>query len=101
MLVEAPGIEGLWKHVGFGGSRGVSNTKGWKSRAADEKRKKAKPVSIGVAAPDCSIEVSALRAELEAALKDLRAGKNGRAAHVLRFLLVAATEGDGLLPPTT
>lgn len=83
-------MRSLWKHVGFGGSRGVSNTKGWKNSAADEERKKAKPVTIGVAATDCSTEVSALRAELEAALNDLRAGRTERAAHILRSLLVAA-----------
>ena len=53
-MVEAPGIEALWRKVGFDGSQYVSAAKRLKNSPSVKNGKKRGSVSIGDDAPDCS-----------------------------------------------
>jgi hypothetical protein len=88
--VEAPGIEGLWREVGFGGSRGVSFAKSEKTRASKDGAKSARPVSNGPVGSDCSNEVSLVFKAIVA----LDAGDSKPARAVLALLLEAMS-GQG------
>jgi hypothetical protein len=83
MIVEAPGIEGLWRDVGFGGSRGVSFAKSGKTRPFRDDAKSARVVSNGLAGSDCSNGVSLVLKAIVA----LDAGDAKPAREVLALLL--------------
>jgi hypothetical protein len=83
ITVEAPGIEGLWREVGFGGSRGVSFAKSGKTRPFRDDAKSARVVSYGLAGSDCSNGVSLVSKAIVA----LDAGDAKPAREVLALLL--------------
>lgn len=53
-MVEAPGIEGRWREVGFDGSQYVSSAKRLKNRRSVKGTKTVGAVSISDDASDCS-----------------------------------------------
>jgi hypothetical protein len=88
--VEAPGIEGLWRKVGFGGSRLSSITKPRKTRRSRDRAQDEKSVSIGLAETDCSNEVRLVSQALVA----LDAGDLEPARTVLNLVLEAMAGDD-------
>ena len=88
--VEAPGIEGRWREVGFGGSRGVSFAKTGKTSRSRDDAKNARSVSMGVAATDCSNEVRLVSEAIVA----LDAGDPTQARAVLSVVRDVLAAGD-------
>ena len=83
--MEAPGIEGLWREVGFGGSRLSSITKPGKTRRSRDRGQSEKSVLIGLAETDCSNKVRLVSQAIVA----LDAGDTGPARAVLKSVIEA------------
>ena len=87
--MEAPGIEGRWREVGFDGSQYVSSAKRLKNRCFVKGEKDVGSVSIGLYASDCSN----CRKRISRAIEDLEAG-NVEPAHSLLAELLLALESS-------
>jgi hypothetical protein len=90
-LVEAPGIEGRWREVGFGGSRGVSFAKSGKKARSAAGEDSARSVSESLAESGCSNVVRRLSRGIEA----LDRGELGPARVLLVELLAALGYANG------
>ncbi len=92
--MEALGIEERWREVGFGGSRGVSCAKSEKTSESRNKSMDVRSVSIGLAGPDCSNEVS----HISEAIAALDAGDIAPARALLGVLLELLSSKVGYRP---